>query len=65
MWQRKTMKTSTTYKRKLIRHLIDDVIDSSTSWDVLMADDEDWSNMAKSRIRLAIDCLKANLEDLL
>ena len=59
------MKQTKTYKRKLIRHLIDDVIDNGASWDVLMVDDEDWSNMAKSRIRLAIDSLKSDLEDLL
>ena len=59
------MKTTKTYKRNLIKHLIDDVIDSGASWDVLMADIDDWSNVSKSRIREAIDSLESDLKELI
>jgi len=59
------MKTTKTYKRNLIKHLIDDVIDSSASWDVLMTDNDDWSKISKSRIREAIDSLELDLKELI
>ena len=57
------MKQIKTYKRKLINYLLDEVIDSCASWDVLMQDNEDWSDAAKARIQKAIDSLHADLKE--
>ena len=63
--EKTNMKTIKTYKRNLIKHLIDEVIDNCASWDVLMTDDDDWSNASKLRIRKAIDSLESDLKELI